>query len=137
VSFPPVRCYPKPHRKPHPPIILGTTGTTRSFKRIVDWGDGWMPHSVESLEAYSAGIAIIRQMAVERGRDPATIEFAMTGVEGEYRTRDEILELEEAGAQRVNIWLLEQELEGILRELDELGKVRRAVDSAPGSRNRL
>ena len=33
---------PPPSRKPHPPIFLG--GSAKNvFKRVVAWGDGWMP----------------------------------------------------------------------------------------------
>ena len=36
------RSAPKPFRKPHPPIFLG--GSAKNvFKRVVAWGDGWMP----------------------------------------------------------------------------------------------
>ena len=41
-DFPAVRSFPKPAQKPHPPIFLG--GADKNvFKRIVEWGDGWMP----------------------------------------------------------------------------------------------
>ncbi len=42
-DFPPVKSYPKPAQKPHPPVILG--GHARSvLQRIVEWGDGWLPN---------------------------------------------------------------------------------------------
>jgi probable F420-dependent oxidoreductase len=41
-AFPPVRSFPKPAQKPHPPILLG--GYAKNvFKRIVEYGDGWLP----------------------------------------------------------------------------------------------
>ena len=49
-DFPPVRSFPKPAQKPHPPVYLG--GKARNaFNRIVAWGDGWMPNrtSVEEI----------------------------------------------------------------------------------------
>ena len=41
-DFPAVKCNPKPAQKPHPPVLLG--GNAQNvFRRIVGWGDGWMP----------------------------------------------------------------------------------------------
>ncbi|MEV4420149.1 TIGR03619 family F420-dependent LLM class oxidoreductase [Patulibacter sp. NPDC049589] len=129
-SFPPVRCFPKPVSSPHPPILLGSNGTSTSFKRVAGWGDGWMPHSIESAESYADGVATIRELAGEAGRDVDALQFSVVATEGQYRTADEILALGAAGADRVNIWLLEADLDGILRELDELAVVQRDVTAA-------
>ena len=41
-DFPPVKLFPKPAQKPYPPVFLG--GTAKNvLKRVVDYGDGWMP----------------------------------------------------------------------------------------------
>src|SRR4029434_3255211 len=45
-DFPPVRSFPKPVQKPHPPIVLGSITSRTVFKRIVAWGDGWIPVGV-------------------------------------------------------------------------------------------
>jgi probable F420-dependent oxidoreductase len=42
VDFGPTWSWPKPVQKPHPPIIIGGTGP-HILKRIVAYGDGWMP----------------------------------------------------------------------------------------------
>ena len=42
--FPPVRSFPKPSQKPHPPVLLGSFAPN-VFKRVVAWGDGWIPTS--------------------------------------------------------------------------------------------
>src|SRR5262245_59231616 len=44
-NFPPVRSYPKPAQKPHPPVILGG-GAKNVLQRIVAWGDGWLPNRI-------------------------------------------------------------------------------------------
>ena len=41
-DFPPVYCFPKPVSQPHPPVILGGYASN-VFKRIIAWGDGWIP----------------------------------------------------------------------------------------------
>ena len=44
-DFPPVRSYPKPVQKPHPPIVLG--GAAKNvLKRVVDHADGWLPNRI-------------------------------------------------------------------------------------------
>jgi probable F420-dependent oxidoreductase len=61
-DFPPVKSFPKPFQKPHPPILLG--GIARNvFKRTVEWGDGWMP-SGSSPEQVKQGRDILNQLAV-------------------------------------------------------------------------
>ena len=47
-DFPAVKCFPKPAQRPHPPIYLPSVmfddhWSKRVFKRIVEWGDGWLP----------------------------------------------------------------------------------------------
>ena len=44
------------------------------FKRIVAWGDGWMPVGV-SLEQIKHGRQTLNQMAAEAGRDPRSIQI--------------------------------------------------------------
>ena len=41
-DFPPVYCFPKPVSQLHPPVILGGYASN-VFKRIIAWGDGWIP----------------------------------------------------------------------------------------------
>ena len=43
VSFPEVRCDPLPVQRPYPPVIIGAAGSETTIKRIVAWGDGWLP----------------------------------------------------------------------------------------------
>ena len=71
-DFPPVKSFPKPFQKPHPPILLG--GIARNvFKRTLDWGDGWMP-SGSSPEQVKQGRDTLNHLAVRSGRDPRSIQ---------------------------------------------------------------
>jgi alkanesulfonate monooxygenase SsuD/methylene tetrahydromethanopterin reductase-like flavin-dependent oxidoreductase (luciferase family) len=72
-DFPPVRCFPKPARKPHPPVLLGGLAK-RVLERVADYGDGWMPNIV-SYDEVRAARAKLDQLATERGRDPKSIEI--------------------------------------------------------------
>jgi probable F420-dependent oxidoreductase len=73
-DFPPVRSFPKPAQKPHPPIFLGSVTSPNVFKRIVAWGDGWMPVGV-SLEQIKHGREALNALAAQAGRDPRSIQI--------------------------------------------------------------
>lgn len=103
-DFPLVRSFPKPARKPHPPVFLG--GHSKNvFKRVVEWGDGWMPGSGVTVDDIKRGRAVINELAEAAGRDPDTIEVHAFGMAGKFRDRTTIKEMEEAGINRVTIWL--------------------------------
>jgi probable F420-dependent oxidoreductase len=70
-DFPLVRSFPRPVQQPHPPILLGGTAQ-QVFKRIVAYGNGWMP-TRSTPELIQQGRAILNELAVEAGRDPAAI----------------------------------------------------------------
>jgi probable F420-dependent oxidoreductase len=73
-DFSPVRSFPKPAQKPHPPIILGSMTSRQVFQRIVAWGDGWRPVGV-SLEQMKRGRETLNHLAAEAGRDPQSIQI--------------------------------------------------------------
>ena len=70
-DFPLVRCSPKPVQTPHPPVYLGGFAPN-VFKRVVAWGDGWMPVRV-SEEQVRAGRATLDELAEAAGRDPKSV----------------------------------------------------------------
>jgi probable F420-dependent oxidoreductase len=70
-DFPPVRSFPRPVQQPHPPILLGGVAP-QVFKRIVAYGNGWMP-TRSTPELIRQGRAVLNELAVEAGRDPKSI----------------------------------------------------------------
>ena len=120
-DFPPVRSFPKPAQVPHPPIFLGSRDKN-VFQRVVEWGDGWMPNHT-SLDGIRRGRATLDQLAERAGRDPSSIDVMPFGWTGEYRDREAIMDLEEAGANGVTIWLTRDTDEGeALGELEEIAR---------------
>jgi probable F420-dependent oxidoreductase len=119
-DFPPVRSFPKPAQKPHPPIILGSITSRRVFQRIVAWGDGWMPVGV-SLEELKRGRETLNELATQAGRDPRSIQvvafFAPPDPEA-------LQALEEAGADAALIAL---ETAGEKEALAKLEAIARRV----------
>ena len=70
-DFPLVRSFPRPVQQPHPPIFLGGVAQ-QVFKRIVAYGNGWMP-TRSTPELIRQGRAVLNELAVEAGRDPRSI----------------------------------------------------------------
>ncbi len=119
-DFPAVRSFPKPAQKPHPPVFLG--GNAKNvLKRVVDYGDGWMPNRT-SPERIEQGRRELDDLAAKAGRDPASIEIMAFGAAGQFRGREAIKDLEEAGAGRVTIWLDQTEGNQAISEMEDIAR---------------
>ena len=119
-NFPAVRSFPKPVQRPHPPIFMGGS-SQHVFKRVVEWGDGWMP-VLSPVEEIQRGRAILNELAQKVGRDPKSIQVLAFGQAGKFRTRDEIKALEKAGTNHVTIWLTKSETKEAVAELEQLAR---------------
>ncbi len=117
-AFPPVRSFPKPAQKPHPPIILGSITSRHVFQRIVAWGDGWMPVGV-SLEEMKHGRETLNELAVQAGRDPRSIQVVACFAPPDPEA---IQALEEAGADAALIALETAGEQEALAKLEEIAQ---------------
>lgn len=70
-DFPLVRSFPRPVQQPHPPIFLGGTAQ-QVFKRIIAYGNGWMP-TRSTPELIQQGRDVLNELAMEAGRDPKSL----------------------------------------------------------------
>ena len=95
-DFPPVKSYPKPAQKPHPPVILGGMAR-RVLRRVANHADGWMPNRVTPAEVEDSR-ARLDAMAAEGSRDPASITISVYGQEPR---REVVQPFLDAGANRV------------------------------------
>ena len=80
VNFDPIWSWPKPVQKPHPPILLGGE-SEHSFRRIVEFCDGWLPRGRVGLEAIVKGRADLDRLAEKASRDPRTISATVYAAE--------------------------------------------------------
>jgi probable F420-dependent oxidoreductase len=95
-DFPPVKSYPKPAQKPHPPVILG--GFAKNvLERIAQWGDGWLPNRI-TPEQLRESRATLDRLAKDAGRNPSAITISVYGQPAE---RELIERFHDAGATRV------------------------------------
>ena len=116
-DFPAVRCSPKPVQQPHPPVFLGGYAAN-VFKRVVAWGDGWMPVRVTE-EQVRAGRATMDELAEAAGRDPGSIQLIVSNVTPD---REVIAGYEAAGANRVTVALPPDAGPNGLEELERLAE---------------
>jgi len=77
VNFDPMMAWPKPVKKPHPPVIVGGA-YPYSARRAIRYGDGWIPQAGRGGTGEIADmIPAFRQQCVEGGRDPASIAITV------------------------------------------------------------
>lgn len=71
VNFERIVSSPKPHQKPHPPILLGGE-TDHTIRRVVEYGNGWFPRANYAFDP-AEGMARLKRIAGEAGRDPSDL----------------------------------------------------------------
>jgi|TARA_Y100000590_G_scaffold469326_1_gene656188 probable F420-dependent oxidoreductase len=73
-DFPAVYSFPRPVQRPHPPIMLGGNASN-VFKRIVEYGNGWIP-TTSTVEEVSSGRSKLTELANQAGVDPGEFEIS-------------------------------------------------------------
>lgn len=121
VEFTPVRCYPKPARKAGPPVLVGGNSSPYVYRRVAEWGDGWIP-LVADLAAFRAGMDKLKRACDAVGRDVGTLDITVFGSFGQWHTGEEIAALEQAGANRVTLWINAFDAEQTINEMESLAK---------------
>jgi probable F420-dependent oxidoreductase len=74
VDFEPVWSWPKPLRRPHPPVLVGGNGPGTE-ERVLAFGDGWLPQCgpLRSVAELAGRIASLRSRAQQAGRGPVPV----------------------------------------------------------------
>ncbi|HVH77069.1 MAG TPA: LLM class F420-dependent oxidoreductase [Stellaceae bacterium] len=122
VNFLPMRTWPKPAQRPHPPIIVGGA-FNNAARRALRYGDGIIPQAAEagsgSPEAFMPRFA---EMAREAGREslPVTLGGAPEDLDKLKRWRD-------LGVARANVRLPPAKADEILPTLDRWAMLIRQV----------
>jgi probable F420-dependent oxidoreductase len=105
VSFPPLRCEPKPVQAGGPPILLGAGGAAlggnpRVIERVARTYDGWFPVAGDPA-IMGAEIATLRRLARTYGRASSITVTAMFAEPAERATVDRLSRLRDAGVSRI------------------------------------
>lgn len=119
VDFGPIQAWPKPVQRPHPRIHIGGPAASAS-KRVVRYGDGWMPLTGRGDTDFVAEARTLRDAVAEAGRDPASVQVTVC-----YAPPDEraLAQLERGGIDRVVFGLPSEPTPAILRRLEKLQQV--------------
>jgi probable F420-dependent oxidoreductase len=126
VKFTPMMTWPKPLQKPWPPVIVGGA-YPYAAKRAIAYGDGWIPHATRPEyggDDITAKLPEFRKMAVDAGRDPASIPVTAFNVPHQA---DVLKRYAEAGVDRVVFSIPSADRDTTLSLLDEIASVVAAV----------
>ena len=108
IDLQPVRMYPPPATPGGPPVLIGAT-TDSAFRRVAEYGDGWMPAFATpdaiagGHEKIRRGLTEIRRIAAEIGRDPGHLQI--TAILHGAVTRGDIRRYEDTGIDRLCVML--------------------------------
>ena len=124
IDFDPIMTWPKPVRKPHPPILVGGA-FPYSARRAIRYGNGWVPGGTGGHRDIVDLIPRFRRMAAEAGRDPASLPITAW-----YPARDLALmhRYHELGVERAVFTVPSATAETVLPALDEIGAMMEAVN---------
>ncbi len=114
VDFDPVWSYPKPVRKPHPPVILGGE-SDYTLARVVEFCDGWFPRPGPRFEPADA-MARLKRAADAAGRDASELSVTVFRAPPE---KSALAAYAEAGITRAVLALPSEDRDTVLRQLDD------------------
>jgi probable F420-dependent oxidoreductase len=112
VNFDPIWSWPKPVQKPHPPVYVGGDGE-HTFKRVIDYGDAWMPIPGRNPVPLGDRIKQLQQMAAAAGRGPIPVT-----VYGTVPRPEVVQHYIDVGVERCIFWLPSAREEEALPHLD-------------------
>jgi probable F420-dependent oxidoreductase len=113
VGFDPIYAWPKPVRKPHPPIYIGGESEA-ALNRVARYGDGWLLRGHTHFDEAKR----VRGWLAGQGRED--VEFSVFG----GPTQEKVIDgFREAGVERYTFLLETLPEAETLRELDELAEL--------------
>lgn len=114
VHFDKVWSWPKPVQAPHPPILIGGE-SIHTLRRVVAFGNGWLPRARGGFDAAEA-VAQLRAAAEQGERDAAELTITVFGAP----PRPAVLEAyREAGIDRALLALPSADADVVRSRLDE------------------
>jgi probable F420-dependent oxidoreductase len=111
VDFDPIWSWPKPLQDPLPVYIGGNTEHT--LKRVVQFGDGWVPNAGRSRLA--SQLPDFRRLCEESGRGPLPVTAY-----GTRPTEEAVEEYRAMGVDRLVFWMPSRPRDEVLTELEKV-----------------
>jgi probable F420-dependent oxidoreductase len=125
VDFDPIWSWPKPAQQPHPPILVGGSGKG-VIRRVLAYGDEWMPHAGMPVAQLAARIHELQDAARAAGRDTG-IPVTVQGAEPEAGALEALRDI---GVSRATLYAPPAGTEGVLRFLDDVAPLVDATKPA-------
>jgi len=123
VNFDPIWSWPKPVQQPHPPIYVGGNGA-HTLKRVVQYGDAWMPIPGRGGNI-SERMIELQSLASEAGRGPIPVTVYGT------LARPEVVEhYRDIGVDRCIFWLGSVSEDEAVPMLDRYAELMESVAKA-------
>jgi probable F420-dependent oxidoreductase len=122
VNFDPVWLYPKPKQKPYPPILLGGE-SDHTLRRVVEFGNGWLPRRDREFDPGRA-VARLRQAAAAAGRDPTSFSITVFNAPADEAV---LASYRKAGIHRVLLEVPDRGRDEVLRVLDRNAPLARVL----------
>ena len=124
VNFDPIWSWPKPVQKPHPPVYVGGDGPG-TFRRVIEYGDAWMPIPTRSETPLSERVGRLNEMAEEAGRSRIPVT-----VYGTIAREEVIAHYADIGIDRCIFWLPPVPESEAVPQLDRYAEMMRSVAKA-------
>ncbi len=99
LDLPPLRMFPKPVQKPHPPIVFGGESDA-ALRRVADLGQGWYGFALLPEEV-GPRLAVLDRLLARRGRTRAEIEISVSPYFKPARDAAALRRYAEAGVDQV------------------------------------
>jgi len=127
IEFGPMNAWPKPVRKPHPPVYVGGA-FPYSARRAIRYADGWLPQAARAGSYRQIGEMIpeFRRMAAEAGRDPASIAITVWHAR---RDPDQIRRYMDMGVERVVFALESEQADKVLPVADAIAEMMHKINN--------
>src|SRR5581483_6405321 len=120
LRIPPVRMFPKPIQKPHPPIVFGGESDA-ALRRVADLGQGWYGFNLLP-DAAAERIDRLTHMLSRRGRRPAEVEMSVSPYLKPARDADALRAYADAGVDQVVYMVAAANPPAVRAELESLAQ---------------
>lgn len=118
LEIPPVRMYPKPVQKPHPPILFGGE-SMNALRRVADLGQGWFGFHLSPDEA-AERVRTLNGVLSKRGRRPDSIEVSVSPYLKPYRDAAALEAYADAGVDQVIIMAFAGDADSLREEIEQI-----------------
>jgi alkanesulfonate monooxygenase SsuD/methylene tetrahydromethanopterin reductase-like flavin-dependent oxidoreductase (luciferase family) len=117
VRFDRMWSFPKPAQRPHPPILMGGDAP-RTFDRVLEYADGWMPVVSRMGTSFADKMALLQRRAKDAGRGAIPVTAFMVKPD-----RAVLDPLEAAGVERAIFGIPSETADKVMPLLDAYAKL--------------